>query len=234
MFDGEFRLLDGQKIPKGQKIAFNTWPRSGNTLLRRCLEQVTGISTGSNMPLTMTSMQHAMGMLGEEIVDERCWIIKTHHPVPIPFSCQYFSNKIIMIVRNPIDTFPSMFNLASSASHSATMPFEYHEESPEQWDKIVKFISDFHSKYFDVTLNDTLKNEKNPIYFMRFEDLLADKQKEIEGVFKFILDLDDLEGTNAQRRIIASTQKTVDTGKVYALKKTTGVKNANVYKYTPE
>jgi hypothetical protein len=82
------------------------------------------------MPLMMTSMQHAMGMLGEEIVDERCWIIKTHHPMPIPFSCQYFSNKIIMIVRNPIDTIPSMFNLGSSASHSATMPFEYHKEDP--------------------------------------------------------------------------------------------------------
>ena len=38
MFDGEFRFLDGGKIPEGQKIAFNTWPRSGNTFLRRYLE----------------------------------------------------------------------------------------------------------------------------------------------------------------------------------------------------
>jgi hypothetical protein len=209
MFEGEFKLLDGEKIPAGQKIAFNTFPRSGNTLLRRCLEQVTGISTGANMPLIMTSMQHAMGMLGEEIADERCWIIKTHHPLTIPFSCQYFSNKIIMIVRNPIDTIPSMASLASSASHSATMPFEYHEESPSQWDETVKELSHVHAQYFDITINDTLKNKKNPIYFMRFEDLLKDKRGEIENVFKFILDLDDLEGTNALRRIIAATESKV-------------------------
>jgi hypothetical protein len=60
MFEGElFKFLDGSKIPEGNKIAFNTFPRSGNTLLRRCLEQVTGIATGSNMPLLKTSKQQA-------------------------------------------------------------------------------------------------------------------------------------------------------------------------------
>ena len=38
MFDGEFRFLDGAKIPDGFKIAFDTWPRTGNTFLRRYLE----------------------------------------------------------------------------------------------------------------------------------------------------------------------------------------------------
>jgi hypothetical protein len=41
---------------------------------------------------------------------------------------------------------------------------------------MIKLISDFHAQYFDVTLNDTVKNEKSPIYFMRFEDLLANKR----------------------------------------------------------
>jgi hypothetical protein len=74
-------------------------------------------------------------MLGEEIVDERCWVVKTHYPMPAPLHLPYFSNKIIMIVRNPLDVLPSMFNLSSTASHSATFPFENHEEAPAQWDK---------------------------------------------------------------------------------------------------
>jgi hypothetical protein len=44
---------------------------------------------------------------------------------------------------------------------------------------------------------------------MRFEDLLANKREQIEELFKFILDMDDLEGTNAQRRIIEATQSKV-------------------------
>jgi hypothetical protein len=56
MFDGELRLLDGGKIPEGNKIAFNTFPRVGNTFLRKCLEQVTGVCTGDNMPKLGTAM----------------------------------------------------------------------------------------------------------------------------------------------------------------------------------
>jgi len=57
MFDGQMRMLDGNKIPDGQKVAFNTYPRSGNTFLRRFLDTITGIHTGSNMPLSLTTMQ---------------------------------------------------------------------------------------------------------------------------------------------------------------------------------
>ena len=58
MFDGQTRLLDGAEIPTGQKVAFDTWPRTGNSFLRKFIEQITGIYTGANMPLNMTSMQH--------------------------------------------------------------------------------------------------------------------------------------------------------------------------------
>jgi len=58
MFDGQIRLLDGAPIPTGQKVAFDTWPRTGNSFLRKFLEQVSGVFTGANMPLEMTSMQH--------------------------------------------------------------------------------------------------------------------------------------------------------------------------------
>jgi hypothetical protein len=38
MFDGEIRMLDGAPIPTGQKVAFDTWPRTGNSFLRKFLE----------------------------------------------------------------------------------------------------------------------------------------------------------------------------------------------------
>jgi hypothetical protein len=45
IFDNEFRFLDGK--PLKTKIAFCTFPRSGNSLMRRLLETATGIVTGS-------------------------------------------------------------------------------------------------------------------------------------------------------------------------------------------
>ena len=55
IWDGDFKFLDGQKLPT--KIAFDTYPRSGNSMLRRFLEQMTGISTGASVQLhTSTSL----------------------------------------------------------------------------------------------------------------------------------------------------------------------------------
>ena len=42
MFDGHYRYLDGEPNPS-QKVAFCSFPRSGNTFLRRYLELLTGI-----------------------------------------------------------------------------------------------------------------------------------------------------------------------------------------------
>jgi hypothetical protein len=50
-----FMFCDGEKLPT--KIAFNTYPRSGNSFLRKYMEQLTGISTGATVQLhTSTSL----------------------------------------------------------------------------------------------------------------------------------------------------------------------------------
>lgn len=51
MFDGTFRFLDGEVPLTSQKVAYCTYPRSGNSYLRRVLEQCTGISTGASISL---------------------------------------------------------------------------------------------------------------------------------------------------------------------------------------
>ena len=53
IFDGERRFLDRQSIPI--QVAYNSFPRSGNTMLRRFLENITGVTTGSNMSALMCS-----------------------------------------------------------------------------------------------------------------------------------------------------------------------------------
>ena len=47
IFDGEFRFLDGEPN-LSNKVAFCSFPRSGNSFLRRYLELLTGIASGSD------------------------------------------------------------------------------------------------------------------------------------------------------------------------------------------
>ena len=61
IWDGEFRFLDGQERLgfEGHRnhVQFTSFPRSGNSFLRRLVEQLTGTTTGSTMPLmTSTSL----------------------------------------------------------------------------------------------------------------------------------------------------------------------------------
>ena len=56
IWDGDFRFMDGGPIDDN-RIGFTSFPRSGNSFLRRCLEQISGISTGGSMHLhTATSL----------------------------------------------------------------------------------------------------------------------------------------------------------------------------------
>ena len=49
----EFRHLDGQVnlYKTGDRVSFQSYPRSGNTFLRRFLEQITGVYTGTDMDM---------------------------------------------------------------------------------------------------------------------------------------------------------------------------------------
>jgi hypothetical protein len=44
-------------------------------------------------------------------------------------------------------------------------------------------------------------NPKTPIYFFRFEDVLADPLTELTNLYKFMLGMESLEGTVIEQRI---------------------------------
>jgi hypothetical protein len=82
IYDGDFKFCDGKKLPT--KISFCSFPRSGNSFLRKYLEQMTGISTGATVSLHTSTSLLIQGLKGEYIIDDRVWIIKAHHPMLLP------------------------------------------------------------------------------------------------------------------------------------------------------
>jgi len=71
--------MSGKSIA-GNKCSFISFPRSGNSFLRKYLESLTGVITGSDLSVKACLATLFAGMSGEQIVDDTVWIIKSHSP----------------------------------------------------------------------------------------------------------------------------------------------------------
>lgn len=116
MADGLLRFLDGESIA-GDRICYQTFPRSGNTFLRNYMEKITNVPSGSDLDLLTLMPLQLLGQVGEAIADDRVWVTKTHHPGRFN-SVDFDSNRIIVTVRNPFDCLYSFTTFMHVWSHS--------------------------------------------------------------------------------------------------------------------
>ena len=54
LISGKTKFLDSKVSMLGNRVAFASYPRTGNSFLRKILENITGVFTGSDMPLFKT------------------------------------------------------------------------------------------------------------------------------------------------------------------------------------
>ena len=54
------------------------------------------------------------GLKGEHIVNDTCWVIKTHSPWIVIDSPAFYANKCIVVVRNPLDSALSFLHMAAN------------------------------------------------------------------------------------------------------------------------
>jgi hypothetical protein len=198
MFEGDSRFLNGDKF--NQKIALTTFPRSGNSHLRQLIEKCTGVTTGATVHLGTSTPLQCIGLKGEEIVDDRVWVVKAHHPAVMPGVLQFECNKVICLVRNPLDVIYSFACLTQTMSSTKKPAFKL-EEQTEWWDWWVRSQADNYKQYFDTLIRHCTEQNKALIQFVRYEDIVDNPKQQMNDIMKFMLNLDDLAGTNAERRI---------------------------------
>ena len=99
-----------------------SYPRSGNTLLRGYLERIMGLVTGSDCDITkkLNLALMDMGLAGEGLVDKRVWICKTHYPERYG-KTKFGTERVILLVRNPLDAMTSLFHMVCSGSHELSI-----------------------------------------------------------------------------------------------------------------
>ena len=212
------RFLD-QAETMGQQVCFQSFPRTGNSFLRRVIELVTGVYTGSDMNQDLTLQVIFGNLAGEETVshDNLCWVTKTHWPIESPLGGTKFSaQKCISIVRNPIDIFPSLSYLMNVMSHSHTTVVPPCEVDPIWWNAFVVNMAK--------CVNDCVAEMNKqlvpaiPTYYVRYEDLCLDPKPVLTELFCFLLEVPSIEGTVVELRIADYCAKGSSAASVYTVK----------------
>jgi hypothetical protein len=107
------------------KIALVSYPRSGNSFLRKLIEARTRIVTGSDSRPNRTLAAHLLeyGYLGEGITDESVWVVKSHYPERLGY-VRFPVAKVILVVRNPFDSLESYFHMGMTNTHDKVLTQE--------------------------------------------------------------------------------------------------------------
>ena len=184
------------------------------------------------MPLDLTFQLQQLGALGEEHSgdDGSCWITKTHFPME-SFEIKFHANKMIVIARNPIDVVPSMMQLVNMLSHSLKQKESFKDDLPEFWNAAVPLAVGNMKKNQKLLLKIT---ETIPTYFIRFEDIRTDAVPVMLECMKFILDVDSIEGTIVEKRVLEKCSKGNAPKSTYKMKSTSTSLSRNIGEYTDE
>ena len=174
-----------------------------------------------------------MGMKGEDTVDDKCWVIKSHSPWIMPEAPVFNANKVVVIVRNPLDTNISWLHLGTMDSHSMKAPFNYEESYPEYFDWWVKDCCGYMKDWMNCMMKDSRQRDV-PMLFLRFEDLVMNPEPELYNLMRFMLGIQDLTGTNAERRIKEVLAMGTNATQTYNLKESTKKYNGNAHRYSTE
>ena len=128
-----------------------------------------------------------MGLKGEYHFDDSVWIARSHHPFQILLAAENTVNKTFMIVRHPLDVFPSYAALCNTLSHGNKTEFEFNEAYPEWWSRFVKKRALDMKKFFE-TIICQCKDKRQPLYIVRYEDLILAPKETLMGLMSFLLE----------------------------------------------
>ena len=106
-----------------------------------------------------------------------------------------------MCTRYQLDADPSFFYLTYTQCHSANFKHSLLSENIlPHWKDFNQKATHSYRKWFQYWI-DIAENTNKPVYFFRFEDILANQEEELRKLFKFILGMPSLDGTVISTRI---------------------------------
>ena len=112
------RFTTGNAVEQ-MSVIFTSFPRSGNSMMRKYFENICGLATGSDLTLKNglnVALQHAVSK-GEGYIGPDCWIKKTHWPFVVPFQKPHKHDVTLICVRYGLNCQVSFFYMLMSQTH---------------------------------------------------------------------------------------------------------------------
>ncbi|CAI2367750.1 unnamed protein product [Moneuplotes crassus] len=176
-----------------EKVAMPSYQSSGSTLLRKYIENITCILTGSDGDTHSKldrQLKEESKLLGEGILGTKVWIAQTNFPEEIGVA-RLFINKAIVVTRNPCDAIFSLFNKLCTKDINKKLSSEKMEDLNDCWTEFVKNEIDIWKQFHDYWMLEPVV----PTYIVRYEDLLKNPKNVLTSVFKFLLNTRSLSKT---------------------------------------
>ena len=191
----DLKFFDAAENEDQDTCLMVSFPRSGNTLLRAYLEKITGLTSGSDCDITKKLNKDLMnmGLAGEGLVDKRVWVVKSHYPERYG-KTKFYSERAILLVRNPLDCITSLYNMVCTGSHNKSISDNDFKKFPQLWSEFIQQDITVWKDFHDFWLN-----AKIPVHIVRYEDIVTNPEPTLRELLKFILNQEDLSGTKVEQ-----------------------------------
>ena len=167
----------------GERIALASYPRSGNSLVRRLLESITGIVTGSDTKpgRGMAELLRDSGLIGEgETKKEKVWVVKTHFPERLGWQ-RFKVQRAILLVRHPINAIKSYFHMQLTATHHLSLDPSEFQHLAKVWNEHIEMETMIWKEFHKYWLTRDI-----PVIVVRYEDLLVNRESEMKRLYRFL------------------------------------------------
>lgn len=187
-----------------EKVGLACYQKSGSSLLRKYIENITGVITGSDSDITteLDKQLQDSGLVGESILGNKVWIAQTSFPERTGIA-RTTINKCILLVRNPLDSMLSHFNQLATRSIEKKLDDKEFEDLADAWDEFVRQEICIWRDFYNYWMLEPLV----PTFVVRHEDLYEDPKSTLTELFKFLLNTKSTEGTLIQHLINEETKK---------------------------
>ncbi len=157
--------------------------------------------------------------------------MKTHFPYEFPFTTPFAGTKSLFILRNPLDTIVSYYQFVTTLTHNKSCSNDFTVEFESDWKWFVKDQALIWNQYVKFWL-DAGRNKELPVYFIRYEDLVAKQNETLHKTLEFLLGVESISGTYIEKRINDYLTAEKESSHVY--KPRSGKINANQKHFSPE
>ena len=195
---------------EGYAISFNSYPRCGNSLIRTVLQQVTGISSGSDTNVALSCLLQN-DFKAEEHTGDSVMVVRSHYPMQLSILPPYKANKILIAVRNPFDCFVSWLHLEYVRDHETKLPGKFWEVRKEFFKEYIIKVTQKYKYFYHFMINLYLST-KQSLYFIRFEDATTNKYEVFKGILQYIFNEEDISGMNIHsnlKEVIKNEERTL-------------------------